>query len=99
MEKTKSEPGRAYFVGRRAELEFFSNRMVAAVQQKQAQIVTLNGPAGIGKSRLLDELTRRLLKGGRPLRVYRPNLLSADAPPILRQVMWTRFELNNVKYL
>jgi hypothetical protein len=95
VEKAKSEPGRAYFVGRRAELEFFYNRMLAAVQKKQSQIVTLNGPAGIGKSRLLDELTQRLEAGGRPLRSYRYAMATSGAPPVLQQILCQRFSLDS----
>ncbi|MEC8024022.1 MAG: AAA family ATPase [Myxococcota bacterium] len=94
MDTSKTEPGYAYFVGRRAEVDFFYNCMRAAVHQREAQVVTLNGPAGIGKTRLLTELIARLEARGRPVRIYRVDLALRDGPPVLQQIVWSRFNLS-----
>lgn len=50
--------GRAPFVGREAELDAMEEALLAA-KRGEARIVTLVGPAGIGKSRLIQELILR----------------------------------------
>ncbi|MGH7388106.1 MAG: ATP-binding protein, partial [Candidatus Rokuibacteriota bacterium] len=54
-----SDPGRTRFVGRERELRLLAERFELA-QAGQGQVVTIVGEAGIGKSRLLYELRRRL---------------------------------------
>jgi class 3 adenylate cyclase/tetratricopeptide (TPR) repeat protein len=48
-------------VGRAAELKIIDN-MVANLFRQQGQILTLIGEAGLGKSRLIDEMHKELLK-------------------------------------
>ena len=43
------------FVGREAELELLENTFVRAVRNRRAQLVTVFGEAGLGKSRLVSE--------------------------------------------
>jgi DNA-binding NarL/FixJ family response regulator len=50
----------ARFVGRRAELETLERIWKAAVTDEQAATVLVSGEAGVGKSRLVAELTGRL---------------------------------------
>jgi class 3 adenylate cyclase/tetratricopeptide (TPR) repeat protein len=44
------------FVGRRRELEFLEAELERAAQERACRLVTVLGPAGIGKSRLVREL-------------------------------------------
>jgi class 3 adenylate cyclase len=48
----------AAFVGRRRELDFLTDAFARAREQRDAQLVTLVGVPGIGKSRLVYELWR-----------------------------------------
>jgi class 3 adenylate cyclase len=48
----------AAFVGRRRELDFLADAFSRAREQREAQLVTLVGVPGIGKSRLVYELSR-----------------------------------------
>ena len=50
------------FVGRREELGRIG-RLMAAASKRKLQVVTLVGPEGVGKTRLLHEVGRRLSKG------------------------------------
>ncbi len=55
------EGDRPRFVGRRDELKQLGEWLALATRRK-LQVVTLRGPAGIGKSRTLAEIERRLQK-------------------------------------
>ena len=57
------ERGLSAFVGRERELATLTDRF-AEVRQGRGQVVFLAGEAGIGKSRLLLELRRRIAEGG-----------------------------------
>ena len=63
------------FVGRKEELRFFGEAL-ATITKRVACVVTLRGDHGIGKTRLLVEVDRRLRKGGYNLGWY-----SATCPP------------------
>ena len=56
----RAEPAEPAFVGRAGLLR----RVMQAVDRGGPQVVLLDGPAGIGKSRLLQELDRRLTARG-----------------------------------
>lgn len=64
----KSQPGlvrgiqglRSPMIGRKSELEIINSAMVELTQNKQGQVVTLIGEAGIGKSRLTAEFKARI---------------------------------------
>ena len=43
------------FVGREAELELLENTFARAVRNRRAQLVTVFGEAGLGKTRLVSE--------------------------------------------
>ncbi|TAL98492.1 MAG: adenylate/guanylate cyclase domain-containing protein [Paraburkholderia sp.] len=49
---------RSQFVGRKAELEQFRGIARACVEQRAGQVVYVRGDAGIGKTRLVDEMRR-----------------------------------------
>jgi class 3 adenylate cyclase/tetratricopeptide (TPR) repeat protein len=52
------EQAGAAFVGRRRELNFLADTLARAREAREAQLVTLVGVPGIGKSRLVYELSR-----------------------------------------
>jgi class 3 adenylate cyclase/tetratricopeptide (TPR) repeat protein len=52
-------------VGRSAELSFLEGLWKRGVDDRRPHLVTLIGPSGIGKSRLLREFTGRIGRGGR----------------------------------
>jgi class 3 adenylate cyclase/tetratricopeptide (TPR) repeat protein len=52
------EQAGAAFVGRRRELDFLTDALVRAREERAPQLVTLVGVPGIGKSRLVYELSR-----------------------------------------
>jgi predicted ATPase len=52
------EQAGAAFVGRRRELDFLADTLARAREERTAQLVTLVGVPGIGKSRLVYELSR-----------------------------------------
>ncbi|WP_437734269.1 serine/threonine-protein kinase [Sorangium sp. So ce1335] len=64
-------PDGAYgrFVGRREELKQLGD-ILAAATRKRAQIAVIQGERGIGKTRLLAEMERRLSKGDYNVGVY-----------------------------
>jgi DNA-binding NarL/FixJ family response regulator len=51
------------FVGRHVEVE----RCLAALGARDVRVVGIHGPAGVGKSRLADEVARRSEEAGRPV--------------------------------
>src|SRR5919201_4047913 len=57
----------APFVGRRRELELLQQEFERAVSERSCRLVTLIGAAGIGKSRLVLELTTSLRKHAKTL--------------------------------
>ena len=52
-------PSRAPFVGREAELELLENSLARAVRDRRAQLVTVFGEPGLGKTRLVERVRRR----------------------------------------
>ena len=52
-------PDPAEFVGREPELAVLHEAYRAAVEDNRCHIVTIFGPAGVGKSRLLKEFLER----------------------------------------
>ena len=49
----------APLVGRRRELELLEHELAAAVRERTCRLVTVSGPAGVGKSRLAQEMVSR----------------------------------------
>lgn len=70
----------AKFVGREAELTAAA-RVLAAATRRQLRIVTIVGPQGVGKTRFLFALDRRLRK-----RAYNIGFYLANCPPGGRDV-------------
>jgi tetratricopeptide (TPR) repeat protein len=62
----------SWFVGREHELELLENALARAVRDRRAQIVTVFGEPGIGKSRLVQEFTQS---------VERATVLEGRTPP------------------
>src|SRR5262249_7729128 len=89
----ESEPG---MVGRFAELGHLQSAFTKAVEQRQLQIVTVVGEAGLGKSRLLREFQRWL-----QVVPYRGSIFCGRAEAetsslpfsLLRDVFRSRFEI------
>jgi eukaryotic-like serine/threonine-protein kinase len=75
-------PEEAYgkFVGRREELGRMG-RILASAAKRQLRVITVKGPQGIGKTRLLHEVDRRLRKGD-----YNVGFYLASCPPGGRDV-------------
>ena len=88
------QPGRHYFVGRRAVLETLYNAMIESVQTRTLRVVCICGAAGIGKSRLVSELLQILKGSGRPLRCYDVGLGEKAGHSLLSTVVRRRFELD-----
>lgn len=63
------------FVGRRAELRHVGE-IIGAVMRRRARVLTIRGEHGIGKTRLLVEIERRLRKGN-----YNMGWHTATCPP------------------
>ncbi len=63
------------FVGRKDELRALAE-VLAAATKRQASVFTLRGDHGVGKTRLLHEVDRRLQKGG-----YNIGFYLATCPP------------------
>lgn len=61
----------APLIGRDAELGVLRRAYEDAVERREARIVTLVGPPGIGKRRLASELVAQLGRSGLPPRLYR----------------------------
>jgi tetratricopeptide (TPR) repeat protein len=70
-------PGEAFgrFVGRKDELRRIGE-VLAAATKRAARVLTIRGDNGVGKSRLLYEVERRLRKGG-----YNVGFHVASCPP------------------
>jgi class 3 adenylate cyclase/tetratricopeptide (TPR) repeat protein len=62
----------SWFVGREHELELLENALARAVRDRRAQLVTVFGEPGIGKSRLVSEFTEA---------VERATVLEGRTPP------------------
>src|SRR5919198_3537353 len=58
-------PSAGPLVGRQAELELLERLWRQAVEENQPRLVTIIGPPGIGKSRLVREFTPLVEQGGR----------------------------------
>ncbi|HVY44586.1 MAG TPA: protein kinase, partial [Minicystis sp.] len=57
-------------LGRERDLALLGGIWDECVEESVARIVLVTGPAGVGKSRVLDELLRQLAARGRPLEVW-----------------------------
>ena len=67
----------APMVGRDRELRTMDELFTEAVERGRPQLMLLYGPAGIGKSRLIEEFVARAGAGGRPLRILRGRCMAA----------------------
>jgi tetratricopeptide (TPR) repeat protein len=69
---------RASLVGRDAEVEELE-RFLGASEERRARVMTVLGPAGVGKTRLVDEaLARAASNGSRPMRLTRTSARTAS---------------------
>jgi hypothetical protein len=78
-------------VGRQRELELLETLYRAAMEERRPRLVTVLGPAGIGKSRLTDELIAVGTAGGQPAAVYRGRCLPYGEGITywaLREILW-----------
>jgi len=75
-------------VGRRSELALLSATLEEVVDEHVARAVLLVGPAGIGKSRVMEEFARRL-EAPQPLRLHMAAtpLTAESAGGLLRQAL------------
>ncbi|MAQ18369.1 MAG: hypothetical protein CMN30_26670 [Sandaracinus sp.] len=83
---------KAPIVGRGPELRELDEALGRALGSKTPQAVTILGSAGVGKSRLVDELARRVRERERSLRVHR--VACADGEPafaIVQRLLRARF--------
>ena len=85
------EPGltRTPFVDRKSEVSFILERMERCGREKRAQVVTVRGEAGIGKSRLIHEVA--LLARTRGFAVIRATILDfggARRRPVMESIAW-----------
>ncbi len=72
------------FVGRRQDVETLYNQLREAFQAKQCRLVWLHGVAGIGKTRLLNELQRVIQPDRRGVAWFRVSAAAdAGGPPTL----------------
>ena len=72
--------GEAPFVGRAREFRQLMSKLSAA-RQGAGQVVVLNGPAGIGKTRLAEEFAGRVRRRGVPVAIGRC-WRDGEAPPL-----------------
>jgi tetratricopeptide (TPR) repeat protein len=70
-EPVKRVDSRAPLVGRAAELAVLEEALAAVLDRGETRIASVIGPAGVGKTRLVQELIGRNKIGPRAIRVYR----------------------------
>jgi DNA-binding SARP family transcriptional activator len=81
---------RGSFVGRRRELEMLGSMLGTVREERRPRLVTVVGQAGIGKSRLVDELVARVV-GGPTTTVHRGRCLPYGEGITwwaLREILW-----------
>ncbi len=84
------------FVGRRAAMAVLEDAADAVFEERRLRYLTISGPAGIGKSRLLLEFERRLQAQGRDYERYygRVAVRASNAPyQILRDQIFRRYRI------
>ena len=87
-------PGPARFVGRERELAQLEALHAAAVEEGRPRLVTIVGQAGLGKTRLLEELIERVEAAGAG--VYRGRCLAYGEGITywaLREILWEAAEI------
>lgn len=87
------------FVGRTSEIEFLYTALRKAAIRKRLRHVSVHGPAGIGKTRLVEELLGIIGLRARGLTVYRatfPSTVHAPAFAVLSQLMAQRFGIQGI---
>jgi tetratricopeptide (TPR) repeat protein len=85
--------GRGAFVGRAAEMKAL-DEVLTAVENGEARIVTIVGPAGAGKSRLVQELVQRRRGAASFPRLYRGSARDTGAPfGVFGRLLRARFGL------
>ena len=84
----------APLIGREPEIERISQAYEETVERREARIVTLVGPPGIGKRRLAAEAVRRLAKTGLTPRVYQGSPgRSSTAYGVFARLLRSRFSI------
>lgn len=84
-------PGTAPLVGRRRELELLKSLYASVVEDQRPALVLLLGEAGVGKTRLIDELLATLAAEAGPPAVYRGRCLpygSGLTYWAMRELLW-----------
>ncbi|MBA2632409.1 MAG: AAA family ATPase [Chloroflexi bacterium] len=77
-EPSRGLPGiRAQLVGRDRELRTITELLDEAIETARPRMVLLNGPAGIGKSRLMQEFVRHATESRGEIRILRGRCLPA----------------------
>jgi len=77
-EATRGVPGLATpLVGRTAELQSMSSLLDDVLEARKPRLVTVLGPAGVGKSRLVQEFVRSVVQRNPEARVLRGRCLAA----------------------
>jgi DNA-binding SARP family transcriptional activator len=92
--RSRRAPGPARFVGRERELAQLEALHAAAVEEGRPRLVTIVGQAGLGKSRLLEELAERVEAAGSA--VYRGRCLAYGEGITywaLREILWEAAEI------
>lgn len=83
---------KAPLVGREREIEELEGALARAVAQRNAQLVTVIGGAGIGKGRLVEELLARIAEHDRGVRAYRgPVLAGGPMLGAVQRILRARF--------
>jgi AAA ATPase domain/Adenylate and Guanylate cyclase catalytic domain len=78
-------------VGRDVELDLVSRLWERTLTQRRPHLTTIHGPAGIGKTRLVDELLRRIVAGDAATAVYSGRCLPYGQGITywpLREILW-----------
>jgi class 3 adenylate cyclase len=78
-------------VGRDVELDLLSRMWERTLMQRRPHLTTVHGPAGIGKTRLVDELLRRILARDAATAVYSGRCLPYGQGITywpLREILW-----------